>query len=91
MNTDCKYLDLIHEASPISFAQQSPNKCLGLEILELIHVLTCNSPAIEIVIPWLVTGVEQQWKRPVLGVSQPCLCKLSRIQRDNLDHTVVTK
>jgi len=44
-----KYLDLVHEASPVSFAQQAPNKCLGLNILKLIHVLTCSSPAAKLV------------------------------------------
>ena len=36
------HLDFVHEASPVSFAQQPPNKSLGLKVLKLIHVLTCS-------------------------------------------------
>jgi len=66
---DSRYLDLIHEASPVSFAQQSPNKSLGLKVFKLVHVLTYSSPAVKIAQPRLVIRCEQRWKRAVLGVS----------------------
>lgn len=54
---DGKYLDLVHEPSPVSFAQKSPDKCFGLKILKLVHVLTCSSQAIEIVNLVICLGV----------------------------------